>query len=146
MPQFALAFKSSIDKMVNDLAVSKDLKLVDMDDVTAVTDLLSSSKDALVWEFLTFDEAPKAPLYSFVFRVGARTTNDAANYNILSLVGDIKDIFTVGKSYDVMDYSGVVVGPKQGFMYVSDVRVEPQEYDKQSGIRTASVYGKAASG
>jgi len=146
MAQFALAFKSSIDKMANDLAKAKGLKLVDMDDVTAVTDLLNSNKDALVWEFLTLDETPRAPLYSFAFRVGARTTNDAANYNILSLVGDIKEIFTVGKSYDIVNYSGSVVGPKQGFMFVSDVRVEPQEYDKQSGIRTASVYGKAVSG
>ena len=140
---FTLAFKSTIDKMANDVASANSLKLIDMDDVTALEDLLGSNKDAFVWEFLTFDDMPRDPLYAFSFRVGARTTNDAANYNILTLLDSIKAAFTVGDTYGVVDYSGVVAGIVEGFMTVTAVQVEPQEFDKQSGIRTATVSGRA---
>ena len=141
---FDLAFKSTVDKMAFDVATSNSLKLIDMDDVTAIEDLLGSNKNAFVWEFLTFDDAPKDPLYAFAFRIGARTTNDAANYNILSLLGSIKAAFTIGTTYEVIDYSGVAAGPSEGYMIVTGVQVEPQEFDKQSGIRTATISGRAA--
>ena len=140
---FTLAFKSTIDKMANDVAIANSLKLVDLSDVTAVKDLLSSSKNAFVWEFLTFDEQPRDPLYAFTFRAGARTTNDAANYDILNLLGSIKKEFSVGNQYGIYDYSGAVVGPKTGFMHITSVMVEPQDYDRQFGIRTATIVGRA---
>ena len=141
---FTLAFKSTIDKMAFDVASANSLKLIDMDDVTAIADLLGSNKDAFVWEFLTFDDMPKDPLYAFAFRIGARTTNDAANYNILTLLDSIKAAFTISDIYDILDYSGASVGAVEGYMIVTGVQVEPQEFDKQSGIRTATITGRAA--
>jgi len=143
MTDFTTAFKSTIDKLGNDLAVAESLKLIDLDDLALSSELMKSERDALVWEFLTFDTNPVDPLYSFSFRIGARTVNDAANYNILRLVDAVKGVFPVQSRGLVRDYSGAVAGPAVGTFFITDIRVDPQQYDKNSGLRMILVSGKS---
>ena len=142
MSNFTLAFKSTIDKLAHDLAASKSMDLIDLDDLVSAEALFKSDSTAMVWEFLTLDEAPVDPLYSFSFRLGARTIRDANNYNILGLVGDIQSVFTAGQVVPVRDYSGGVAGPDQGVMTIVHTGVDPQQFDKQTGLRMVVVSGR----
>lgn len=141
---FIIAFKSTVDKVGVDLATSMDrVSFIDLDDIVTSAELFKSNKNAIVWEFLTLDESPTDPLYSFSFRIGARTVRDIANYNILRMLDKVKEVFPSRDQIDVRDYSGAEVGDKVGTMYISRVDIDPQQFDKQSGIRMILVSGKA---
>ena len=86
---------------------------------------------------------PRDPLYAVSFQIGARTVNDPANYDIMLLVGKLKEVFNVGASVSIHDYTGASAGPKIGAMLISEVTVLPQEFDKVSGIRMISLEGRA---
>lgn len=143
MTDFTTAFKSTIDKVGYDLATAEGVSFVDMDDISKSEALLSSSRNALVWEFLSIGPSPVDPLYSFAFRIGARTVSDSANYNILRLVDSIREVFPERTKHDIQDFSGASAGPVVGYMYTTGIVVDPQMYDKASGIRYALVTGKA---
>lgn len=144
MANFTVAFKSTIDKLGYDLgqSLSPTLDLIDLDDLVVSAELFKTRKDALVWEFLTMDELPRDPMYSFTFRIGARTVKDIANYNILKMIDSVKAIFPTESNLDISDYSGSVAGPKLGYMFITSVGVDPQMFDKDSGIRMILVSGR----
>ena len=142
MSNFTVAFKSTIDKLGYDLGQSLSLEFIDLDDLVVTGELFKSNKNALVWEFLTLDEMPTDPLYAFSFRIGARTVRDASNYNILKMVDDVKTIFPSGQNTPIKDYSEAVAGGIVGSMYITDVGVDPQMFDKDSGIRMILVNGR----
>jgi len=143
MADFASSFKSTIDKKGNDLADTLGLKLIDLDDITASNDLMHGTRDALVWEFLGLNTSPTEPLYEFGFKIGARTVNDAANYGILGIVDKVRELFPVNSRHSIRNYTGAVAGPESGYLLVSDVSIDPQMYDKNSGIRMAVITGRA---
>jgi len=142
MSDFTTALKSTLDKKGFDLAATEGLPLVDLDDLVTTSELFHTNRNALVWEFSGIAPEPVDPLYGFHFKMGARTVSDAANYNILRLVDDLASVFEVGARYEVHDLTGAVAGPLVGTMYITDIRVDPQMYDKDSGIRMVSVAGK----
>lgn len=142
MSNFTTAFKSTIDKIGYDIAQIRSLPFIDLDDLSASEGLFKTSRDAIVWEFLGFSPAPTEPLYDFGFRIGSRTVNDAANYNCLTLVDDLSKEFYVNSRHPIQDLTGAVAGPELGYLIVGDIRVDPQMYDKQSGIRMVLVTGK----
>jgi len=142
MSDFTLAFKSTIDKLGFDLATTESIEFIDMDDLAKTAELFSNNKDAIVWEFLTLDENPSDPLYTFAFRMGARTVRDIANYNVLRLVDLIKTIFPTRTNVPIKNMSGAAAGPQVGSLYIVDVGVDPQQYDKESGIRMILVTGR----
>jgi len=143
--QFLLSIKSSLDKFGNDLALAQptETKFVDLDDSTAVEAIMTSTDNAIIWELSGFDDSPRDPLYSVVFNIGARTSNDAANYGILALIGKVKEIFPIGRKLDIRDYSDDVASDVSGFLLITSVTVNPQMYDRTSGIRMITVTGKA---
>jgi hypothetical protein len=143
--QFLLAIKSTLDKFGNDLALAQpaETKFVDLDDSTAVEAVMASTDDAVVWEMSGFDDHPRDPLYSVVFNIGARTSNDAANYGMLALVGKVKEIFPIGKKLEVRDYSDDTASDVKGFLFITSVAVNPQMYDRTSGIRMVTVTARA---
>lgn len=143
MSDFSLSFKSTIDKVGYDLAVANSLPIVDLDDLVNAEEVFHQGTDCLVWEFAQLNDSPRDPLYSFLFRIGARTINDSANYEILKLMDDVKAEFPVQSRIEIRDYSGASAGPVVGSMFITDVRVDPQQYDKQYGIRMVVVAGRA---
>ena len=142
MTDFVTAFKSTIDKIGKDLADAKGLPFIDMDDITKSSELLHSSRDALVWEFLVFDPAPVDPLYSFVFRIGSRAVKVAANYTSLGLLDALQKVFPISSRHEIRNMSGAVAGPVVGIIHITDLRIDPQQHDKDSAIRMISITGK----
>ena len=142
---FLRALKSTIDKIGNDLALAQSpaLKFVDLDDVTAVEEIMTSTATAFVWEMSTFKGVPRDPLYEATFNMGVRTTDDAANYNILGFAGLLSDTFDVDKIIDIKDYSGVNATSSQGALHITYVTTNPQVFDRVSGIRMLSISAKA---
>lgn len=141
---FLLAVKSTIDKLGIDLAASQTppVRFVDLDDATSVEEVFKSTDAAIIWEFSGLEDDPSDPLYTATFSIGARTSNDAANYSILSLVGKVRAVFPVGEMIDVIDYSDTVASQKQGNMIVTSVSVNPQAYDRTSGIRLITIVAR----
>lgn len=143
MSDFTVCFKSTIDKLGFDLATSLGLDFIDLDDTAVSGVLFKSNKNAIVWEFLTLDEYPLDPLYTFSFRIGARTVKDIANYNVLRMIDDVKGAFPARVRTELKNYSQVTAGPVVGNMFITDVGVDPQQYDKESGMRMIIVSGRA---
>lgn len=143
--RFLVAIKSTLDKLGNDLALAQPTptKFVDLDDSTAVEAVMSSTDNAIIWELSGFDDNPQDPLYSVVFNIGARTSNDAANYSILTLVGKVREVFPIGAKLEVRDYSDMVMSDVQGFLFITMINVNPQMYDRTSGIRMVTVSARA---
>lgn len=142
---FLLAIKSTIDKLGSSLAAAQTppVRFVDLDDSTAVEEVFTSLDPAIIWEFTGLEDAPADPLYTAIFSIGARTTNDAANYSILNLVGKVRAIFPVGGMIDILDYSDTVASAKQGNLVVTSVSVNPQAYDRTAGIRLITITARA---
>lgn len=142
---FPVALKSTIDKLGYDLgqAESPPVNFVDLDNVVNTTTLLKSDDTALIWSMAALAPTPRDPLYAVSFQIGARTVNDPANYDIMLLVGKLKEVFNVGSSVAIFDYTGATAGAKIGVLLISNVTVLPQEFDKVSGIRMISLEGRA---
>jgi hypothetical protein len=138
--------KSTIDKAGVDIAqaYSGTTEFVDLDDTVAVDELLAGDKEAIVWELLSLTESPMDPLYNINFGIGAKTTLDAGNYNMSDLLDAVHTVFKKGGSLDIKDYTpGGDGSTKHGYVYISDVSIDPQLFDKASGIRLISITGSA---
>lgn len=142
---FPLAVKSTIDKLGFDLAQAEipPVKFIDLDNAVNTTALLSSQDNALVGELSILEPRPRDPMYQVSFSIGARTVNDPANYDIMTLVGKLKAKFAVNAVLEIRDYSGAAAGPIVGRLTVSQDTIMPQQYDKVSGIRLIAVRAMA---
>lgn len=142
---FLMALKSTIDKLGVDLAAaqSPSLKFIDLDNTVKMQEMFDSEDDALVWEMQTLADTPADPLYTATFNIGARTVNDPANYDILSLAGKVKAIFKLGQKIDIYDYTGAVASAKGGTLIPTEVSVMVQQYERVSGIRMLTIVAKA---
>jgi len=146
MTDFYSQVKSTIDKAGVDIAQAYggSIKFVDLDDSVEVESLLSSDETAVVWELISLAEDPVAPLYTLQFGIGAKTTKDAGNYNMSDLLDAVHTTIKKDGSLDVVDYTPSGDGStKRGYIYFTDVSVDPQLFDKASGIRLISVSGRA---
>ncbi len=143
--QFTVALKSSIDKILVDIALAEGVEFVDLDDAVNTEALFKTQKDAIVWEFNVLQESPRDPLYAAAFNVGARTVEDSSNYDILKLSGALGEVFKEGNSIDIYDYTPETgpLGDKGGYFMVSEITMNPQLYDRMSGIRMITVSGRA---
>jgi len=142
---FLKALKSTVDKLGIDLGneQSPPVGFVDLDNTVKAQAMFDSDDDYLVWELLTLDDNPGDPLYTATFNIGARTVNDPYNYDILTLAGKIKKIFSIGASIDIYDYSGLTAGAKGGSMMPISVAVMAQQYERVSGVRMVTIIAKA---
>lgn len=142
MSDFLSYVKSTIDKKGVDIAsaVGGDIKFIDLDDTVNSAALMAGEDSAIVWTMLSLDDAPIPPLYSLHFGIGAKTTLDPGNYNLTTLLGAVAGVMEKGKTIPIMDYSpgGDGVTPR-GTMTFTDVSVDPQLFDKASGLRLISV-------
>ena len=146
MAEFFEVLKSTIDKEGVSIANNYPggpVKFLDLDTSAGQTELYSSDDDLILWELLTLDDSPRAPLYEVLFGIGAKTTNDPGRYTMASLLGDVRKIFSKGSSIIIRDYSpGGDSVTKRGDIFVTDVTVSEQQFDKASGIRFVVVTGK----
>jgi hypothetical protein len=142
MSDFYSNVKSTIDKYGVDIAQAygNGVAFLDLDDTVNAAEIMSGKVSAIVWTLLRMDEAPRAPLYALHFGIGAKTTLDAGNYNMSALLDAVGGIMAKGETLQIRDYSpgGDGVTP-QGTISITDVSVDPQLFDKESGIRLISV-------
>jgi hypothetical protein len=142
---FFLAVKSTIDKIGSDLAAASALgtKATDMDDYTATEEIFHSESSAVLWELSSMDEDPRDPMYSVVFNIGARTCNDAANYKLAKVLGEISSMLGKDLRIPIKDYSGAVASAPLGFLHIVKQQSAPQSFDRTSGIRMIQVTARA---
>jgi hypothetical protein len=132
--------KSTVDRLAVDVANSLSIDFVEMDDTVNVDEKLGSPNDMIVYQMVGMEEAPIDPLWNLNLLVGGKTTGDSANYDLAAIIGGIRNFIKKGESIDVMDYSGVSAPTvKEGYIYITDVAVDPQAFDGASGIRMLNV-------
>lgn len=142
MSEFYAYVKSTIDKSGVDIATAfgGGTKFVDLDDQVNVAGVMSGTASAIVWTLLSLDDAPVAPLYALHFGIGAKTTMDAGNYAMSDLLSAVSGVMAKGKTIYIRDYTPGGDGTtNRGTMTITDVSVDPQLFDKESGIRLISV-------
>lgn len=149
---FPFQLKSTVDKLVADkvaalLPTYPTLSWAEVDDMAQTDAVFKSENPALIWQFGGLYPRPRAPMYDFEFLVGAKTTQDPGNYSLIRLLSAIREVFKPGASFIVHDYTLAVGAPadpvEYGFLMVGSNEIEPQKFDRQSGIRYATVAGKA---
>ena len=142
MTDFISYVKSTIDQSGVDIAEAfgGNTKFVDLDDSMNTAELLAGTDSAIVWTMLTLDDAPVHPLYLLNFGIGAKTTLDPGNYALTKLLDAISGVMEKGKTIPIMDYStGGDAVTQRGTMTFTDISVDQQLFDKESGIRLISV-------
>ena len=142
MSDFISYVKSTIDKAGVDIAEAfgGNTQVIDLDDTVNTAELFASMDSAVVWTWLTLDDAPIAPLYVLNFGIGAKTTLDPGNYNLTDLLSAVSGVMQKGKTIPIMDYSPGGDGvTRRGTMTFTDISVDQQLFDKESGIRLISV-------
>lgn len=139
--EFLRAVKFTIDYYGKQLASSMGIPdFVDLDDTVNVSGVLTSTKPCLVWRFTTMDEDPLDPLWYLTFVIGAKTTRDPSNYDMLGLMSGITEIFPVGESFFIRDWSGdTTPTQKLGSMLITASGTDQQLQDVQSGVRLLAV-------
>lgn len=147
-----LAFKSTLDWIINDLAIrlseglpsNNPVRAFDLDDSASERQVAAGSEHALVYQYTHLTGT--YPLHSVEFLVGAKTTADEGNYDMTTLLTDLRDVFREQASFDLHDYSEVGEGEDPGellgTLVILDVGTGPQLFEKQSGVRLLSVSGK----
>lgn len=148
-----ISLKSTLDKLMGDLAVSlstgKPVFSFDLDDPANEREIQAGSDHALVYQYNSLAEEPRHPLYSASFLIGAKTTDDPGNYQMADLLVDLRDLFKVGDSFPVSDWSEVEEGApapeESGVLIIKSVQSTPQSFEKQSGIRLMQVQAQMIS-
>ena len=135
--------KSTLDRLVND-AVAKvatvtgeTVAVSEVEDVSNFEGVLKNSAPAVLYQLMRLNPHPRAPRYEAVFNVGVKTTDDAGNYNLALMLGELQELFKQEGRFTLRDYSeSGLEATARGAMIITDADVNPQQFDKQSGIRT----------
>lgn len=146
MTDFISYVKSTIDKVGVDIATTfgPDTKFMDLDNVVDMAEIATGDAGAIVWVMLSLAEAPMSPLYAVQFGIGAKTSLDGGNYNMVTLLDAVKAVMAKGKTITLKDYTpGGDGATPRGTMTITDVSVNEQLFDKASGLRLISVSGMA---
>lgn len=140
MADFYEIVKSTIDKLAVDIAGGLGIGFVEMDDTVNIAEALESTDDLIVYQVIDMNEQPIDPMWALHVLIGGKTVSDSANYDLASIIGEIRQFVKKGEYLDVYDYSEVAApSVKEGYIYFNDVGVDPQAFDGASGIRMLSV-------
>lgn len=140
MTDFYVEVKSTIDRLAVDIAETLGIGFVELDDTVNVDEMLASPDDLIVYQMVGMEESPMDPLWNLTFQIGGKTTSDSANYDLAAIIGAVRGVVSKGESVDIYDYSGISAPTiKEGYMYFSEVAVDPQAFEGASGIRMLSV-------
>lgn len=136
---FSVSLKSTIDYLAKQLADSKGLPFFDIATSEFNSDIVETDKPAICWDFDSIDEAPFDPMWACAFSIGAMTMLDPSQYISLELVGAISELFKVGESFDIKNYSGDVASDSLGRFTVVSSGLAPAQQDHATNVRFVSV-------
>ena len=149
---FPLIVKGTLDKLVSDKCAALQgqypgLQWAEVDDTLQTGAVFEGQGPALIWQFGTYYPDPRAPMYSVEFSVGAKTTADPGNYELIDLVSQVREMFKPEQVIQLFDYIKPATDPldlvSKGYMRLISNEISPQHFDRQSGIRFAIIRGKA---
>lgn len=141
--KFPLFVKSSIDHLAVQLADSNDLPVVDLDSAGLVAELMESDQTAIVWAIGGLSEGPMDPLWFLDFDIGVKTSHDPAQYKSLDVTSLLTDVFRVGSSIPVRDYSGDTASEQvYGEIFITNTVASPLQPDRLSGVRLLNVQAR----
>lgn len=144
MSDFYLSVKSTIDRLAFDIGADLSVGVVELDDTVNVDEALASPDDLIIYHLVSMDENPFDPLWAVAFEIGAKTVSDAANYDMARLISGVRDRVYKGGYIEVKDYSNVAPPTSnEGYIYFSDMNVDPQAFEGASGLRLWTVLGRA---
>lgn len=140
MENFALALKSTIDKILYDTASVHGYNFYDLDGSYQSTEQVESENTAIAWSLSSFTESPRDPFWNMQFEVNAVTSNDASQYESLKVMSLLQQLFSVGSSFYIGDYSGVNLPTSNlGEFIVSWSGASPAAFDRTAGLRPLQV-------
>ena len=140
MINFPLAVKSTIDKLVYDLASVNGYDFFDLDGSYLLADHVESMKPAITAGSFVCTPSPRDPFYSVHFEVAAKTSTDQAQYDSLYMTSMIQDLFQVGLQFYVADYSGDTIPTNNlGWLYINYTASDTPGFDKISGLRPVRI-------
>lgn len=143
MTDFYTSLRSTIGKLSKDIAASMALPNFEIDDVTAVSEALSSDDPAVLWQLITMQEMPRDPLWSTSFLIGAKTNSDVGNTVLTNIVNEVTNRLPIGQDVTISDYSSPGAD-QEGVLTVVSATVDPQEYERQAGVRMVSISAVAS--
>jgi hypothetical protein len=138
MSHFFKAVKSTVDKIINGLAVAQNLPYIDIDDKSKIRLLTDSSQTAMLGHFQTLPKTADR-LYSGSFGVGVKLSVDPGNYTLLRLLGIASDAFPVGAQVFVRDWSGATPGATLGRMIIRQTGLQANEEVGDANVRFVQV-------
>lgn len=141
---FIMHVKSTLDRMGNDLVASTGADSgANLDDTVNVDDIFKSDDNTILWQLISVEEDPSDPLYIVQFAIGAKTTNDAGNYDLIAFQTQVNDLFHKNALVELYDYSQGDQSVKKGIMTITEAMLTPQEFDNEAGIRMQVFSAKA---
>jgi hypothetical protein len=140
MTAFYQAVKSSLDYTIKSLANNHSLEYIDLDGAFTMEELYASSVPAMAWSLVSFDEAPRAPLYRLEILVGGKTA-DPSQYTSAEIISYLQGVFSIGSDLTIKDYAQVAMPTEAlGDCYVVGFGVDSALTDGRSGLRLARVF------
>lgn len=127
---------SAVEEVIAELG--EQVVVSEVEDVTQLDTVLKERDAAALYQLIKFEEAPRAPRFQLSFNVGAKTTDDGANMLLARILDLLGETFKSTETFDLRDYSTAADGPVMGRMMLTAVGANPQQFDKQSGIRMIS--------
>jgi hypothetical protein len=133
---FSLALKSTIDYIAKQVADSKSLPFIDLTASVLDPEVVESDQPAICWSMSSLDEHPFDPLWVASFEIGAITMLDPSQYISLDITGALTDVFRVGASFDIRDYSGAEIPTKlEGRFIIISSGIAPTQQDQETNLR-----------
>lgn len=141
---FSVSLKSTIDYLAKQIADARGLPFLDLASSEFDTAIVETDQPAICWDFASIDENPRDPMWSATFDIGAMTMLDPSQYISLDITGSVSDIFKIGESFDIKNYSGDVVSDTlEGRFYVVSCGLAPAQQDQATNVRFVSVSVRA---
>lgn len=138
MITFSEAVKSTVDRLAFDLSqeIPEVEELVCLEGQMNLDEILYSDKDTLISTFMYLSENPRDPLYSCTFGIGCKTGKDVGGYRLARNVSRILEKLKKSTVVQVKDYTQELeLVENLGTMFIVDAEIEPQEDDKEHGVR-----------
>lgn len=140
MNDFYTYVKTAIDTIGVQIALAADpqipqnLKYINLDATSGVEEVLKSADPAIVWQLASLRENPRRPLWTLVFLMGAKTTEDMSNQLMSLLISQVQKVLPAGQRIPILWDHGS--GPvDEGTIIIQSSGVDEQEFDNQNGIR-----------
>jgi hypothetical protein len=143
---FRLALKSTLDKVIKDLADLNHLDFVDLDGAAINSAKLLEANNAVAWATAGYSPyTGNVPFFDLTFEVGAITASDPSAYVSFDIIGMLMDVFSPLANFDIYDYSIATAGTtKRGTFTVINSAEQPLQTNDVEGLRIVVVTAKGS--